>query len=113
MSIRKFEMECGITEGTLSKAMSGNRAIGIDKIDLITKRYPDVNAGWIVSGQGEMYISMSHSKVEEEPDEYLSTSKIVARIISTAVRDPHFEDDLLDALDEVVKKKEIDKSRKD
>jgi transcriptional regulator with XRE-family HTH domain len=111
MSIRQFEKECDINTGTLSKAIKDERAIGVDKINLILKRFPEVNAGWLISGQGDMFLNISHKKtsVNESGAHYMSTSKIMARIISTAVSDPMFEDDLLDALEETIKKRGLRK----
>lgn len=107
LSIRAFEKEVAITEGTLQKAIRNKSVIGIDKIKLITDRYPEVNAGWLVSGQGNMFLDMkSTDKVAEPLARYMSNSQLLARIISNAVRDPHFEEDLLNDLDKVVKDRE-------
>lgn len=107
---RKFEIECGITKSTLSKAISEKRSMGVDKINLITQRFPEVNAGWLVSGQGKMFLNAKHLNdvVREDGASYNPTSKLMARIISTAVSDPNFEEELLRDLDRIVLNKEKD-----
>jgi hypothetical protein len=112
MSISRFEKEIAAGSSSIQKAIKEERSIGVDRVNLIIKRFPEVNAGWLISGQGEMFLNVSHNNtVNEAGTEYMSTSKIMARIISTAVSDPMFEDDLLDALDEAIKKRGLRKEK--
>lgn len=51
ISVRLFESTCGLSYGYVS-----NMRVSIqpDKVMSIAKHYPDLNAGWLLTGEGEM-----------------------------------------------------------
>lgn len=53
LSMRKFEELCGLKRGNISN-MTELGAIGSDKLSKIIDTFSDVNAQWLLSGEGEM-----------------------------------------------------------
>ena len=53
LSMRKFEELCGLKRGNISN-MTELGAIGSDKLSKIIDAFSDVNAQWLLSGEGEM-----------------------------------------------------------
>ena len=51
LSIREFERECQLNRGNISN-MTG--ALGSDKIAKIITRFPEINAYWLLTGEGYM-----------------------------------------------------------
>jgi phage repressor protein C with HTH and peptisase S24 domain len=49
--VSKFENECGIANGSVSKMGYGTRRSTLDKI---SKRYPQINRIWLLTGEGNM-----------------------------------------------------------
>ena len=56
LSVREFERECQLNRGNISN-MTG--ALGSDKISKIIARYPSINLYWLLTGEGEMFLSRS------------------------------------------------------
>ncbi|MER5002147.1 helix-turn-helix domain-containing protein [Providencia stuartii] len=50
-SIRSFASECGISDATLRKYLSGQSLPGIDKVEAIVK-YTGCSLEWLVTGKG-------------------------------------------------------------
>ena len=51
ISIRKFESACGLSNGYFSGLKN---AIGRDKMEAITRQYPELNPVWLMMGEGSM-----------------------------------------------------------
>ena len=51
ISVRKFERECGLSYGYVS-----NMRVSLqpDKLMSISERFPELNTGWLLTGEGEM-----------------------------------------------------------
>lgn len=64
ISIRQFEIAVGASNGTISKAIKNGTDLSGKTIDKILKTFPDINAGWLVNGEGEMLAS---ENIMEEP----------------------------------------------
>lgn len=58
VSVRSFENKCGLSYGYIN-----NMRVSIqpDKVTSIAAQYPDLNTGWLLTGEGEMV------KSEEKP----------------------------------------------
>lgn len=58
VSVRSFENKCGLSYGYIN-----NMRVSIqpDKVTSIATQYPDLNTGWLLTGEGEMV------KSEEKP----------------------------------------------
>ena len=62
LSVREFERECQLNRGNISN-MTG--ALGSDKISKIIARYPSINLYWLLTGEGEMFLSRSANRTHE------------------------------------------------
>lgn len=51
---QKFEKEVGFSNGAFSTQLKNNKTIGVDKLENILTKYPDINPEWLLTGQGEM-----------------------------------------------------------
>lgn len=51
ISVRRFERECGLSYGYVN-----NMRVSIqpDKLMSISKQFPQLNTGWLMTGEGEM-----------------------------------------------------------
>lgn len=47
----KFETRCGLANGYVNNI---RRSITPEKLQQITRQYPELNAGWLMTGEGEM-----------------------------------------------------------
>lgn len=68
VSVRSFENKCGLSYGYIN-----NMRVSIqpDKITNIATQYPDLNTGWLLTGEGEML------KSEEKPNTPLISTETV------------------------------------
>lgn len=64
VSIRAFEIHCGLKNGTLSRAIKKNTTLNGENIAIIGKSCPDLNLDWLLTGRGEMLISENTLKGE-------------------------------------------------
>lgn len=56
LSQSKFEKICGFSNGYINNIRSG---IGADKLQSVLCNFPELNATWLISGEGEMLKSLS------------------------------------------------------
>ena len=50
-SQKKFEMACGLSNGYINNIKI---SISPSKLDKITSKHPELNPGWLMTGEGEM-----------------------------------------------------------
>ena len=64
LSINKFEQACG-----LGKSYVGNMRVSLqpDKIQSIVRKFPELNTGWLLTGEGEMLRESSPAEQKEYP----------------------------------------------
>ena len=62
----RFAGEIGVNSQTLNNYTSGKRKVGMDVIDKILIRYPQISAEWLMRGIGDMLCCPSSSTIEEE-----------------------------------------------
>jgi phage repressor protein C with HTH and peptisase S24 domain len=61
-----FEREIGMSNGSFASQLKNNKTIGVDKLENILKKYADINAEWLLTGQGSMLKLDIESEVEVE-----------------------------------------------
>jgi len=64
--ISVFEREIGMSNGSFASQLKNNKTIGVDKLENILKKYADINAEWLLTGQGSMLKLDIESEVEVE-----------------------------------------------
>ena len=53
LSVQSFELQCGLSNGAVSKMGNNTRRSTIDKI---SKTYPELNTNWLLTGEGGMLL---------------------------------------------------------
>ena len=79
----KFETRCGLANGYVNNI---RRSITPEKLQQIARRYPELNAGWLMTGEGEMLRSRSPDCGDEAGD--LTPSE--RQMIAEGLRDGRF-----------------------
>lgn len=54
LSFNKFEKSLGVSHGSISNAWKHQRNIGSNVIEKILSTYPEINAEWLLRGDGKM-----------------------------------------------------------
>lgn len=67
ISTREFERLCGLANGYVR---SINKSILPDRLKSISLQFPELNIGWIATGEGEMLRKVVPQKGEAEVEEY-------------------------------------------
>lgn len=70
--IRAFERVVGMSNGSFASQLKHNKTIGVDKLENILHKYPDINSEWLLRGNGEMLL---YDSVEEDTVVYRKTEK--------------------------------------
>lgn len=70
ISTRQFELNCGLSNGAVSKMGNSTRRSVIDKI---LSAYPEINESWLLTGNGEM---LKCSNILIEDDKNIESSKL-------------------------------------
>nr|ELR5115163.1 helix-turn-helix domain-containing protein [Providencia stuartii] len=103
-SIRSFASECGISDATIRKYLSGQSLPGIDKIEAIVK-YTGCSLEWLVTGKGTQQPAPPNNVTPKEIEaswDYIFKSLTLEekhRVISTFNRgglQALFAEDILD-----------------
>ncbi|WP_208012140.1 hypothetical protein [Flavobacterium psychrotolerans] len=53
-SVMFFEKEVGMSNGSFASQLKKNKTIGVDKLENILKKYPEINPEWLLTGKGSM-----------------------------------------------------------
>lgn len=54
VSVASFEKSVSMSNGSFASQFKNNKTIGVDKIENILRKYPEINPEWLLTGQGEM-----------------------------------------------------------
>lgn len=57
ISARQFAEEIGIQPSGMSHILSGRNNPSLDFVTKVIRRYPEIDANWLLLGRGEMYTS--------------------------------------------------------
>jgi predicted transcriptional regulator len=92
LNISEFESKINVGRGVIYSAIKKDRNIGLDNIQKILSFCPEVNADWLISGEGtilEKNYSLSDTKINEnmigEPNVAYSTRQDSVFILSQSV----------------------------
>ncbi len=64
MSVRSFESSCGLSYGFVGNMRNSMQP---DKITRISHCFPELNTGWLMTGEGEMLKESQNSEANNEP----------------------------------------------
>lgn len=78
ISEREFCRSVGVGSAYIA---SIKRSIKADKLEAITKQYPELNPTWLIRGEGSMLLTDS---AEKEPERELTPSEILAKLLEHA-----------------------------
>ena len=72
MSMRKFDLSIGASDGYTQSAAKNSASIGSDLIEKIISMYKDLNPYWLMTGEGEMLRGREaeNLSLEQDPPEY-------------------------------------------
>lgn len=59
INISQFERAIGVSNGYVN---SISKSIGLDKIEIILEKYPNLSIEWLITGRGEMLINTQSLK---------------------------------------------------
>lgn len=54
IKVSAFEKEVGMSNGSFASQLKNDKTIGVDKLENILKKYPDINIEWLLTGNGDM-----------------------------------------------------------
>lgn len=66
LSIRKFEEKISCTQGIITKCIRANTDISSKVISSIIRNFPQYSALWLLTGEGEMFVSKDGVSSAEE-----------------------------------------------
>jgi transcriptional regulator with XRE-family HTH domain len=61
----RFADEVGLQRATISHILNGRNNPGLDAIQRILNRFPEINATWLITGKGNMYQQQSEIATRE------------------------------------------------
>ena len=62
---REFSQKTGIDEATSAKICSGTRGVGVKMLEKIACAFPEVDARWLLTGNGNMVATNIHINEDE------------------------------------------------
>src|SRR5690554_1338451 len=71
ITLNKFSIQVGASNSYFNKVLKENSSIGSDRIERILRVFPEVNAEWLLTGQGEMLKNESEKQEENSSDKEL------------------------------------------
>lgn len=69
-----FAEAIGIQQSTLSHILNGRNNPSLDVITKIHEKYKDISYSWLISGEGEMYLTSMPNSVQSSPVSFRSIS---------------------------------------
>jgi transcriptional regulator with XRE-family HTH domain len=65
----EFASRIGVQRSSMSHVMSGRNKPSIDFLEKILNTFPDVNAGWLITGNGNWKVENGNSGINEDKTE--------------------------------------------
>ena len=69
LTATKFAALIGVNASTISHILAGRNKPGFDIINNIAKTFPDIDLGWLITGNGSMYTSSLPKEKNIIPEE--------------------------------------------
>ena len=68
ITARQFAEEIGIQPSGMSHIMSGRNNPSLEFVNKVVRRYPEIDANWLLLGRGEMYMGLTPAPKSLTPD---------------------------------------------
>lgn len=68
ISKNKFSEKIGLSNSYMSKMVANNGNIGSQIIEKIVRIYPELDARWLLTGEGNMIINQDNKQNQNEPE---------------------------------------------
>ena len=75
-SVREFEQQVQVPNATFSKMLKHGSDTSIENLLKIFKRYPDIDANWLLKGEGKMKIEATPKAIYDDAIEDLKKAAI-------------------------------------
>ena len=75
LTIRSFEISVGFSNGAFASQLKNDKTIGVDKLENILNIFPEVNANWLLTGNGKMLLGKQTQLKEPDTDYKLSEAE--------------------------------------
>lgn len=84
LSENEWRQDVGWSQGLLGKAARGGGPVGSDKLESVLRKYPELNADWVLTGRGTMLRPSSDSgpSIVSEP---LAIGKLDPMVVTVGV----------------------------
>jgi hypothetical protein len=84
-SVTDFAKKIGVNQTTLNGQVNGTRGVGLETVIATLSTFPDISAGWLLLGKGNMYVTdnaapISGDESESELNLIASNAKLVAEV---------------------------------
>lgn len=60
-----FEKEVGMSNGSFASQLKNNKTIGVDKLENILNKYPEINPDWLLTGKGSMLKTLVKNELSQ------------------------------------------------
>lgn len=92
INISQFERAIGVSNGYVN---SISKSIGLDKIEIILEKYPNLSIEWLITGRGEMLINTQSLKSPNcmlcfEKDKVINAQKETIALLKEKVENLNF-----------------------
>ena len=104
ITARQFAEEIGIQPSGMSHILGGRNNPSLDFVSKVLRRYPEIDANWLLLGKGEMYTSsqsptpMEASREEVTPSEpsLFEEDPIESPSVAEPVRPPMYQQEAIE-----------------
>lgn len=72
--VSAFERQCGMSNATVANM---RKSLAQDKVENISRNYPELNIAWLMTGEGEMLNTNPKAKEDAEPQDNSQTLPLV------------------------------------
>lgn len=93
INISQFERAIGVSNGYVN---SISKSIGLDKIEIILEKYPNLSIEWLITGRGEMLIKTKSIETSQncilclEKDKVINAQKETIALLKEKVENLNF-----------------------
>ena len=72
ITAKQFAEEIGIQPSGMSHIMSGRNNPSLEFVSKVIRRYPEIDANWLLLGKGEMYMGVKNEELRMKKEEIVN-----------------------------------------